>query len=430
MPTRRGFMAAAAGVAAAASLTKPAQGNVNNRVRAAVLGVNSRGMTHMEGMEAAENVEVAVLCDPDAEVLGKRAAEFEKKYGHKVETETDLRKVFERKDIDVVSIATPNHWHTLAAIWAMEAGKDVYVEKPGAYSVWEGRQLVNAASHYNRIVQHGVQCRSSEAIREGMEHLHKGTIGQVYMARGQIFKWRPSVNKLPDEAAPAHLNWDVWQGPAAERPFSRRYVHYNWHWHWDFGNGDVGNQGIHETDVCLWGLNVGLPAEITASGGRFLWDDDRQTPETMTATFVYPDQKKMIVLDSRPWCSNSEEGIQCGNIFYGSEGYLVVRGYDQYAIFLGPNREPGPARKSDNETNRHFANFIDAVRTRDKSILHGPVETAHTSSALAHLGNIAYRTGRNLRFDAATETFPGDKEANALLTREYREPYVVRAISV
>jgi hypothetical protein len=207
-----------------------------------------------------------------------------------------------------------------------------------------------------------------------------------------------------------------------ERPFTRALVHYNWHWHWDYGNGDVGNQGIHETDMCMWGLGVGLPTRITSMGGKFLWDDDKETPETLTSVYHYPEQKKIIQFEVRPWCTNTEGGVGVGNIFYGSEGYLAINGYDSYEVYLGEKREPGPKRKAGGD---HFANFIKAVESRNSSDLDGPVETAHLASSLAHLGNISYRLGRQLQFDPATERFVGDAEANKMLTRKYRAPYVV-----
>ena len=398
------------------------RGSANDRVRIAVLGVHGRGRDHIAGFERVPGVEVAMLCDPDGDVLAERASGFEGRYGRKVAAHQDLRRALDSKEIDAVSIATPNHWHALAAIWACQAGKDVYVEKPGAHNVFEGRQLVEAARKYQRIVQHGVQLRSSEALQEGVQLLRSGAIGNVYMARGVVFRKRPSIGKKGEEPAPPHFDWDLWQGPAQTRPFTRRLVHYNWHWHWDYGNGDVGNQGIHETDMCLWGLGVGLPTRITGAGGKFLFDDDKETPEVLTTTYAYPAQKKMIQFEVRHWCTNEEAGVGVGNIFYGSEGYMVVKGYDSFAIYLGHRRTPGPKKKAGGN---HFANFIKAVRSRRTADQNAPVETAHLSSALAHLGNIAYRLGRNLEFDPENERFVGDAEADRLLTRRYRAPYVV-----
>ena len=394
----------------------------NDRIRAAVLGLNGRGKSHISGLMEQSNVQVVTLCDPDTNVLGSRATEFESKYAKSVKMEKDLRKVFEDKEIDVVSIATPNHWHSLATIWACQAGKDVYVEKPGSHNVWEGRKMVEAAHKYNRIVQHGVQLRSSEAIQEAVDHLRKGTIGKVYMARGLVFRWRGDIGRKGVEEAPKHLDYDLWLGPAQQRPFSRDIVHYNWHWNWEFGNGDVGNQGIHETDMCMWGLGVGLPEKITAMGGKFLFDDAKETPETLCSVYHYPKEGKLIEFEVRPWCTNLEDGAGVGNIFYGSEGYLVIKGYDKYEIFLGQKRTPGPSREKGGD---HFENFIACVRSRDASKLNAPVETAHMASALAHLGNISYRLGRVLNFDPATESVTSDDEANRMLKREYRAPYVV-----
>ena len=420
MESRRTFVFGAG--AAAASHLAARKASAADKIRIAVLGLNGRGWDHVQGFGAVPDAEVAMLCDPDQLVLARRAAEFEKRFGRKVATEQDLRKVFDNKEIDAVTVATPNHWHALATIWACQAGKDVYVEKPGAHNIYEGRRMVEAAHKYNRIVQHGVQLRSSEAVQEAVGLLRKGVIGKVYMARGLVYRWRPSIGHKPDEPAPATLNWDIWQGPAQARPFTRRLVHYNWHWHWNYGNGDVGNQGIHETDMCMWGLGVGLPERITSMGDKFLFDDDKETPEVQTSLYHYPKEHKMIEFEVRHWCTNEEHGVGVGNIFYGSEGYLLVRGYDTYEVYLGQKREPGPKGKAGGS---HFANFIKAVRSRKTSDQNGPVETAHLASSLAHLGNISYRLGRQLTFDPAAERFPGDEEANRMLTRNYRAPYVV-----
>ncbi|HPN34679.1 MAG TPA: Gfo/Idh/MocA family oxidoreductase [bacterium] len=423
--SRREFIktGAAATAALAAPLILPRSVfGANERIRVAVLGVNGRGKDHIKGMMNQPGVEVATLCDPDSTISAERAKEFEKSYNRPVKTEQDLRRVFDDKEIDAVTIATPNHWHALAAIWACQAGKDVYVEKPGTHNVWEGRKLIEAAAKYSRIVQNGVQLRSSAAIQEAIGHLRKGTIGQVYMARGLVFRWRPDIGIKPDEPVPPGLDYDLWLGPARYRPFSRNHVHYNWHWTWEFGNGDVGNQGIHETDLCMWGLDVGLPNIVTAMGGKFTFNDAKETPEVLTTLYHYPEQKKLIQFEVRHWCTNTEDGATVGNIFYGTEGYLVVKGYSEYEIFFGKNREPGPKNNAGGD---HYANFIAAMRARDPKIQNGPVETVHLSSALAHLGNISYRLGRTLKFDPEKEKFIGDKDANKMLKRKYRKPYVI-----
>ncbi|MBN1108367.1 MAG: Gfo/Idh/MocA family oxidoreductase [Bacteroidales bacterium] len=423
--TRRDFIKKSAGAAALLSMPTIVSSSAfgaNDKTTVAVIGVNGRGGSHISGFMQQPDSEVVCLCDCDLNVLNRRVGEFEKKYNKKLIQHQDLRRVFEDKSIDAVSIAMPNHWHSLATIWACQAGKDVYVEKPGSHNIYEGRKMVEAANKYDRIVQHGVQLRSSVAVREAIQHLRDGLIGNVYMARGLVFRWRGDIGKKGPGKIPEGLDYDLWTGPAAMLPYSEDWVHYNWHWQWNYGNGDVGNQGIHETDLCMWGLDVGLPEIITAGGGKFLFDDSKETPEVLASTYIYPKEKKMIEFEVRPWITNSENGATVGNIFYGSEGYLVVYNYDRYESFLGRNNKPGPSRR---EGGDHYANFIKAVRAHDKSILNGPVETAHLSSGLAHLGNIAYRTGRTLYFDPAKEKFVKDKEADKYLTRPPRKPFAV-----
>lgn len=437
--SRRKFIKQSATAAAAITIPSiiPARAfGANDRINAAVLGVNGRGKSHINGFMAQKDVEITHLCDPDLNVAKERQKMVKDKFGKDVALEQDLRRIYDNKDIDVVSIATPNHWHSLAAIWACQAGKDVYVEKPGSHNIWEGRKMVEAAQKYDRIVQHGVQLRSSPAVREAVQMMHDGYIGNVYMARGLVFRWRPSIGNKGFEPVPDGLNYDLWTGPAAKRPFTRNLVHYNWHWTFEYGNGDVGNQGIHETDLCMWGLGVGLPTKITSMGGKYLWDDAKETPETLTSVYNYPDQNKIIQFEVRPWCTNTEEGVTVGNIFYGDKGILVVDGYDKYQFYMGQRREPGKSgsdggeagsemARGDGGTDGHFKNFIEAVRAHDKTMLHGPVETAHLASGLAHLGNIAYRLGRVLTFDPASEKFVNDPDADEYLTRNYRAPYVV-----
>ncbi|HSI74393.1 MAG TPA: Gfo/Idh/MocA family oxidoreductase [Lunatimonas sp.] len=438
--TRRSFIkktAIAGSVAMVAPTIIPSSVfGANDRINAAVLGVNGRGKSHIASFMNQKNVQVTTLCDPDMNILKERQKSFKEKYSKDVALEQDLRKVYDNKDIDVVSIASPNHWHALSVIWACQAGKDVYVEKPGSHNIWEGRQMVEAAHKYDRIVQHGVQLRSSPAVQEAIQLLRDGYIGRVYMARGIVFRWRPSIGDHGTSPVPEGIDYDLWTGPAQKKPFSKNLVHYNWHWNWDYGNGDVGNQGIHETDLCMWGLDVGLPTKITSMGGKFLWDDAKEVPEVLTSVYNYPEENKIIQFEVRPWCTNREDGVTVGNIFYGDKGYLVVDGYDKYSTFLGQDRKPGKSGsdggksgsemdRGDGGTDGHFANFIEAVRKHDKSILNGPVETAHLSSGLAHLGNIAYKLERVLTFDPKSETFVGDAEADKMLTRNYREGFEV-----
>lgn len=437
---RRDFLArssAAAGAALAwnaweaAAQERPVARGPNEDVRMGVIGVRGRGSSHIDGFQSLPGVQVVALCDIDETVLRQRGEDLEQRTKRKLKVFTDMRQMLDDAQIDAVSIATPNHWHSLAGIWAMQAGKDVYVEKPCSHNVWEGRQLVNAARKYHRLCQHGTQGRSCPAIREAMDHLHNGLIGDIYMARGLCFKWRDTIGKTPDEPVPAGVNYDLWLGPAPKRPFSRNRFHYNWHWHWDYGNGDMGNQGVHEMDMARWGLGVGLPKKIQAAGGHYMFDDDQETPNTLLTTFEYPDEKKLLVFETRHWITNHEDfgsgpSNAVGVTFYGSKGYMQVE-YFKYRTFLGRERTPGPTRESQRN---EWATFVAGVRSRNPADLGVEIEEGHLSSALCHLGNIAYRLGRTVHFDPATETFTGDEAANALLTRQYRSPYVVPKIEV
>ncbi len=416
------------------TIIPPAAKGANDRIRVAVFGVNGRGKSHIAeimGLAEKANVELAFLCDPDMNVLQERANDFEKKYGRKVGIEQDFRRVLEDKTIDAVTLATPNHWHALQTVWACQAGKDVYVEKPATHNIYEGKKIIEAAYKYNRIVQHGVQLRSSVAIKEAIQHLENGLIGRVYMSRGLVYRWRPDIGNKGISQIPSGLNYDLWCGPAPMRPFTQNLVHYNWHWHWNYGNGDVGNQGIHETDLCMWGLGVNsLPERITSMGGKFLWDDCKEVPEIQTSIYHYPKEKKIIQFEVRNWCTNMEDGAGVGNIFYGDKGYLVVKGYDTYETYLGEKREKGPSRSERGELTLHFQNWFDAIRARDMSIQDGPVQTGALSSSLAHLGNISYRLGKQLDFDPIAERFIGNDidDANAMLSRDYRAPYIMPEI--
>jgi predicted dehydrogenase len=415
---RRHFLMSTAAAPVALGATKPF--SPNDTIRVAVLGVNGRGQSHFNGLQPLDNVQVTTFVDPDLAVGNKRAAEFESKYGHRPKVVQDMRRVFDDKDIDVVTVATPNHWHALATIWACQAGKDVYVEKPGTHSIAEGRSMIAAAKKYNRIVQHGVQLRSSEAVREAVAKLNEGIIGDVYMARATIFKWRPKMQHHPNAEPPKDLDYNLWVGPGKYRPFSKNHVHYNWHWTWDFGNGEIGNQGVHETDMLQWGLGVKLPTQVASMGGKYLWKDHRETPEVLTALCEFGKEGKYAEIAVRFWCSNNETDSANGNLFYGSEGYLSISGYEKYAFYMGQRRTPGP---SGSAPTKHYENFIKAVRSRKTEDQNGPVETAHYSSALAHVANVAFRRGGMLNFDPEKEQFVNDPKANELLKDTYRKGF-------
>jgi predicted dehydrogenase len=408
---------------------QPGSAGPNGDIRVACIGLHGKGQHHMAGLRAVPGVKLTALCDIDQSVLEARTAALEKRTKHKLDRYSDYRKLLDDRNIDAVSIATCNHTHALIAIAAIAAGKDVYVEKPCCHNIWEGRQLVAAARKYGRMVQHGTQGRSSPAIREAIAKLREGVIGEVYMARGLCFKWRPTIGHAPDEAVPPGVDYDLWLGPAPQRPFSRNRFHYNWHWNWDYGNGDLGNQGVHEMDMARWGLGVGLPSKVHAGGGHFMFHDDQETPNSLVTIFEYPQQNKMMVFEVRHWMTNHEgindgDSNEVGVTFFGSEGYMQVK-YFEYHTYLGQKRTPGPTAKA---PSNEYERFISAVRSRKIDDLGVDIEEGYRSAALCHLGNIAYRLGRTVNFDPASETFPGDAPANAMLSRDYRKPFVVPKI--
>jgi len=461
---RRDFLsvgtASAAALGTAGVLGRPERVmGANNRVRVAICGVHGRGNDHLENFAKIPNVEIAALCDIDASVLSKRVAEMDKMGLAKPATFGDVRKLLEDKTIDAISIATPNHWHSLMAIWACQAGKDVYVEKPCSHNLWEGQQLVKAAQRYNRVVQHGTQIRSASAAKEMVQKLQNGYIGEAYMARGLCFKWRDTIGRAPVQPIPAGVNYDLWTGPAPLHEFTKNRFHYNWHWNWTYGNGDIGNQGVHQVDVARWGMGLKFPNKVSAMGGHFMFDDDQQTPNDLNCSFEFdlPDGKKrMIVFEVRHWITNHEAEIgthtmgapeakrstglaklgptsgghnTVGNIFYGSKGYLSTGDEDAvtYAAWLGPDQNEQAPVKGGTEK-AHFQNFIDCIVSRNRADLNAPIEEGHISCALVHLANASYRLGRTINFNPETQQVIGDEEADMLLhdaDRGYRAPFTV-----
>jgi len=413
--------------ALAAQTVRPSK-SPNETVRVAVVGCGGRGNSHMSAWTSIPNVELAGLVDVDNTHSERFVGALQKRGKTAPPVHTDIRKLLEDKSIDAVSIATPNHWHTLQTIWACQAGKDVYVEKPCSHNVFESRQIVAAARKYGRMVQQGSQSRSSPALQEAVQKMKEGEFGEIYMARGLCFKARNTV-----EPVPAGVDYDLWTGPAPMRPFTKNRFHYNWHWFWDTGNGDFGNQGIHEVDIARWGLGVTHPTKVSGIGGKFMFDDDQETPNTMTASYEFNvgGKAKMMTFEVRHWYSNHEAGIggeragnTIGNTFYGSKGYVVIDGYNKYTSFMDKDGKPGSARS---ERDHHFENFIGAVKSRKNTDLTAEIEEGAMSCVLMHLANVSYRLGRTLHWDEKTWTVKNDPEANKMLTRAYRAPYIVPA---
>ena len=414
-------------------------------MRVALVGLRGRGRDHIKAFHqlAAENVEIALMCDVDQSVLDQRAADYEKLSGKRVKTVPDMRQVLDDKSIHAVSFATPNHWHALGTIWACQAGKDVYVEKPGTHNFHEGPKIIEAAHKYKRIVQHGTQNRTSPNIVEAVRKLKEGVIGRVYMARGITYKYHPAFGRITPDPIPAGLNWDAWLGPAPHVPYSRKVQGSSgagWHLLWDYGNGDLGNQGVHELDIMRWALDLNThPTKIASMGGNFVFPgQDQQSPQMHSTMYEYAGRDVLLTFETRSGFTNTEAGMGAeypfldhknvvGVIFIGTDGFMIIPDYSSYRVFLGPNRTPGPSKVGAGDISDvpHFANFVKAVRSGNPADLTAGVEELHRSTALAHFANIAWRTGRMLHFDSKTDQFKGDDEANRLLGREYRAPYMI-----
>lgn len=410
----------------------------NNRIRMCTVGFNGQGRSHINDiLKMKDEAEYVALCDVDAEVRARGAKLVQDAQGRAPQLYSDIREALEHKDIDAITIATPNHWHTLAAVWGCQAGKDVYVEKPAAHSVYEGQQLVAAATRYRRIVQHGTQSRTTSDLIRDIKLIHEGFIGPIVESRGYVYKNgnRGPIGHGKPGAVPANLDWTLWQGPAREKPFlintDRQkpglYVHYDWHYFWEYGNGEIGNQGVHQMDLACWGHNRGLPVRVFSSGGRFGLDDDGQTPNTQATTFTYADGTIMTFEVRNLGSFEEAEGGNCGNSFFGTKGYYVVgKGFFSYKEGKGAQREsiPVPETAIKPPSRSKWEYFFQAIRSRNPADMPVSVREAHVSCAHCHLGNIAFRLGRSLEFDPVKERFK-DREANHHLKREYRKGFQV-----
>jgi predicted dehydrogenase len=455
--TRREFLkcsAAAAGASllAAPAVVKSAQG-ANDRVRVGLVGMSGRMSFHVRSlaqMAKDGNVEIAAICDCDRAKL-EAAKAWPALDGVKPAVYSDQRKLLDDKSIDAVSFATQDHWHALQTIWACQAGKDVYVEKPATHNLWEGRKMVEAARKYGRMVQVGTQNRSSPNIMEGIRKLKEGVIGKLYMARGMTYKMRGNLGKHNPRPVPDGLDWDAWVGPARMVEYSN-FQHRRWYWNSNFASGDIANQTSHDVDIIRWGLGLDAHPNVMMSlGGRYVpaEDDDADTPNTQAFVCQWEGRNLLVTFEVRHWYTNSEAEMRdkypfiasnevVGVIFFGSEGYMVIPDYSSYHVFLGPNRELGPHAGPEKPTPRdlpsfnssimdlpHFQNWIAACRSRKHEDLNADVEQGHLSASVCHLAKISNHLKRSVQFDPKTERFVNDPEADKLLRREYREPYVV-----
>jgi len=489
--TRRTFLRNSAAAAAAVSLPARIHAQApgaNSDIRVGVVGFNGRGKDHISGLLGVKGVRITALCDADYSVL-ERGKEQLKGKNQDVQTFTDMRELFASKEVDVISTATPNHWHSLAAIWAIQAGKDVYVEKPVSHNVFEGRKVVEAARKYGRICQTGTQARSALGLQQAVKWAQEGNLGKLLWARGTCYKRRPSIGKVAEPTPwPQLINEDLWYGPAPIKPLKRKNLHYDWHWVWDTGNGDLGNQGIHQMDIARWFIGEGaLAPSVFSVGGRLGYVDDGETPNTMFLVQGYEKAPLIFEVRGLPEKTDAKKmddyrGTSVGVVVQYENGHIVVPSYTAVAAFGKDGKmvkrwgnyaapkdgvDPGPPDHGDEES--HYANFIGAVRSRKHTDLNADILEGHLSSALCHTGNISYQLGKKadpdvireklqndkeaadslarmiehlaangvdvaadqltlgefLKMNPETEKFIGNAEADKLLTREYRAPYIV-----
>ena len=413
---RRTFLGAAGALAAVGGSGAGARAAADERVRVAVVGVRSRGLELAKAFAANPGSEVVAVCDVDDAMLPRGVKAVEGVTGKAPRTEKDFRRLLDDKGVDVIANATPDHWHALIAVLACQAGKDVYTEKPASHNVVEGRRMVEAARKSNRVVQIGTQRRSMSHVKEAVEVVRSGGLGDVGMARAWIHQKRKPIGHGEPGAAPDGVDYAMWQGPAPDRPFYPNRFHYNWHWFWNWGTGELGNNGIHGLDVARWGLGVDAPLAVTSGGGKFVFDDDQEVPDTQVVTWEFP--KAVISWEHRMWSKHGTEGQGFGIAFYGDKGTLLV---DEKRWHVeDPDGNPPSKPLSGEATDgfpAHVQNFLDCVRSRAKP--NADVETGHLSTRLCHLGNIAHRVGRKLTFDADREAFKDAPDADKLLGREY-----------
>ncbi len=459
-------MMAAAAVPSAAAFAQAAPARAvgpNEVLRVAVVGTKGRGGSHLGAFGGMKDVQVAAIVDIDENVVADTLKGLEKKGLKKPDVYEDFRKMLEDKSIDAISVATCNHTHTLISLYAVQAGKHVYVEKPLSHNVWEGRKLVEAARKYGRIVQHGTQSRSGGGHRKAAQFLAEGKLGKIKVSRGLCYKRRGSIGTLADSPVPKGVNYDLWLGPAPERPFNKNRFHYNWHWHWDYGNGDIGNQGVHEMDKARWYLGKKeLPLSVTSIGGRFGYTDQAETANTQIVCMDYGDGQQVIFeVRGLETPKHMTEGI--GNLVHCEKGYVAGS-----TAFDLDGKKVEMDVHDDGRGGDHFRNFVNAVKSGKHEDLNADVLDGHLSAALGHLGNISLRlgepqplskndpfgkndegnesfnrmrehlksnsvdldktmvrVGRTLRLHPKAETFVDDAEACKMLTREYRKPFVV-----
>ena len=403
----------------AASYVRAAKGP-NEKVVLAIIGCNGRGKAHIKGHLADPNVEIAYICDVDSRAVESGIALAMKSQSRKPKGVKDFRKILDDQNVDAVSIAVPDHWHTPATVLACAAGKHVYIEKPGSHNAHESELIVAAAHKHNRFVQMGNQRRSWPWVMEAIKAVHSGEIGKVYFARAWYTNHRNSIGHGKPAPVPEWLDYSLWQGPAPEQPYRDNILHYNWHWFWNWGTGELGNNGVHFLDLARWGLQVDLPKRVVCGGNRYHYHDDWQTPDIYTVNFDFGD--KGIVWEGQSCDPHGFEGKSIGVNFYGDKGSLCLAGNDYKVYDLNDKVLREVKGKFDDVL--HFTNFHDAIRNGAK--LNSEIEDGQKSTMLCHLGNIAWRSGHTVNFDPKKRKIEGDKSASAFWTRSYRKGWEPR----
>jgi predicted dehydrogenase len=432
--TRRHFVFGA--LAAAGGLAARRSASANEKIVLGFMGVRGRGLDLINGFGKRPDVEIAYLADVDSRLLPDRAGQVEKLTGKRPKTVQDFRRILDDKQVDALVIATPDHWHALGTVWACQAGKDVYVEKPTSHSIWESRKMVEAARRHNRVVQVGAQNRSAPYVQAAVEYLRSGKLGEIHFVKVFNSKPRSSIGNLPDKPVPPGVDYAMWLGPAPMRPFNENHFHYSWHWFWVYSGGDIINDGVHQVDMARWCIDRPYPKSVYSTGGIHFFKDAQETPDTHVVAWDYdgltmlfeqtlwtPYQQKTPfnlrdrdVLPKWPFSGTRVE-------VYGSRQWMMLgRHGDGWEVYDGDFKTVA-FQYGRQANDLHFANFLDCIRTRQRP--NADIEHLHLSTLLCHYGNIAYRTGRKLFIDPKTEGFVNDAEANRLVKRAYRKPWVV-----
>jgi predicted dehydrogenase len=422
---RRSFLKQVGLGAAALGSVNVARAGDDRRVVLGIIGPGGMGSGHIRHLAGRKDVSIAYVCDPDANRLAQAVKETESRGGKAPRAVKDLRQVYDDKAVDAVVIATPDHWHAPAAILGLDAGKHVYVEKPCCHNVREGRLMVEAAKRSGKLVQVGTQSRSTAVVREAMQRIQEGEIGEIRVAKAWNSQLRRAIGKSKPAAPPEYLDYDLWVGPAPMVPYRPNMLPGIWRWWYDFGCGDIGNDGVHDLDVACWGLGAtSHPSRITCLGGKYFFDDDQQFPDTQYAVFEYPiagrpGQMRQLIFEQRIWSPYVQEGYENGAAFYGTKGVLII-GHSVGWKLYGERNKLLAERTGGADLDAHHNNFLACVRGEQKQ-LNADAMAGHLSAGLVHLANIGARVGRVLHFDPAKEQILNDPEANGLVRRQYRE---------